>query len=67
MPDYLSPAKFAERLCQRGLPVTGRTVQRWAKDGALAGVVSLPSGRFQIPASALDDIAPVSEPTEATS
>lgn len=47
--DYLSPAEAA-----RVIPgASTLAVRRWAADGKLSGAIQLPSGRWQIPWSAV--------------
>lgn len=59
MPELLTPQEAAERL-----RVTDKTIIRWCRTGRLRSV-ALPSGRFRIPADALDEFT-VAEPTEAS-
>lgn len=55
-PDLLSATDAALRFTANGIPVTRRTVHRWAKTGRIPSV-ELPSGRLLIPADAIDEYA----------
>lgn len=49
----LSPQEATDRLAERGVNVTARTVRRWIATGQLASV-ELPSGRRVVPESVID-------------
>lgn len=68
MSDLLTPEQAAEVAKARGVPVTERTIRRWATSGALRSV-KLP-GRVMIPADGLDELlkngVPASEPEQGS-
>lgn len=60
-PTYISTAEAVARLNEAGLSVTQRQVQRWAQKDQLEHT-TLPNGRIQILASAVDALIPAAVP-----
>lgn len=54
---WLTPPDFASKL--PGNP-TPETVRGWARRGLIPGAIQSPGGRWQIPASAINDLYPES-------
>lgn len=51
--DWLTPEEAAERV--PGHPGSA-TIRKWARQGFFRGAVRLPSGRWQIPADAIEQM-----------
>ncbi len=51
--DWLSPSEAAELLPGSPAPAT---VRKWIRAGKLAGVVQMPGGHWQIPASTVREL-----------
>lgn len=54
-PSFLTARQAAERLAEKGMPVSKETVQRWCRDGKISAS-TLPGGHYRIRVEEIDAI-----------